>query len=113
VGRTISLEQALADDPDPLRAPPAWTNTALATVNGSVVLHAGQGRLDGSWHSQDSDECLVVLAGELIVEFDAGPQRAGPGEAILIDAGERHRTAVPVSCTLLSVEGAGMTRTDL
>ena len=113
MGRTISLGQALADDPDPLRAPPDWANTELATVNGSVVLHAGRGQLEGRWHSQDSDECLVVLEGELIVEFDDGPQRAGPGEAILIGAGERHRTAVPESCTLLSVEGVAMQRVDL
>jgi quercetin dioxygenase-like cupin family protein len=112
VGRTISLRQSLADDPDPLRAPPDWRNTELGTVNGSVVLHAGTGQLEGSWHSQDSDECLLVLEGELVVELEDGPQRAGPGEAILISAGERHRTAVPKSCTLLSVEGVAMNRVD-
>ena len=38
------------------------------------------------------------------------PLVAGPGEAILISAGERHRTAVPKDCLLLSVEGVGMKR---
>ena len=112
MGKKISLRDALASDPTPLRAPPAWTNTELGTVNGVSVLHAGSGRLDGGWHRQTSDEFLLVLEGELVVEFDADPLAAGPGEAILIAAGERHRTAVHKDCLLLSVEGVGMQRTD-
>ncbi|TMG63725.1 MAG: cupin domain-containing protein [Chloroflexi bacterium] len=112
VGRKISLRDALSSDPAPLRAPPAWTNSELGTVNGVSVLHAGSGKLDGRWHRQTSDEFLIVLEGELIVEFDAGPLAAGPGEAILIAAGERHRAAVHADCLLLSVEGVGMERTD-
>src|SRR5205807_933636 len=69
-------------------------------------------RLDGRWHRQTSDEFLLVLEGELVVEFDAGPLSAGPGEAILIAAGERHRAEVPADCLLLSVEGVAMERTD-
>jgi len=59
-----------------------------------------------------ADEFLLVLEGELRVEFEAGPLVAGPGEAILIGAGERHRAAVPERCLLLSVEAVGMRRTD-
>jgi len=81
-------------------------------VNGMTVLHAGSGRLDGGWHQQTSDEFLLVLEGELVVEFESGPLAARPGEGILIAAGERHRAAVPVGCLLLSVEGVGMKRTD-
>jgi mannose-6-phosphate isomerase-like protein (cupin superfamily) len=112
VGRKVDLRDALASDLTPLCAPPAWTNTEIGTVNGVSVLHAGSGRLDGSWHRQTSDEFLLVLEGELIVEFDAGPLAAGPGEGILIAAGERHRAAVPEGCVLLSVEGVEMQRTD-
>lgn len=112
VGRKIGLRDTLASDPAPLRAPPAWMNSELGAVNGVSVLHAGSGRLNGSWHRQTSDEFLLVLEGELIVEFDGGPLAAGPGEGILIAAGERHRTAVPEDCLLLSVEGVGMQRTD-
>jgi mannose-6-phosphate isomerase-like protein (cupin superfamily) len=112
MGRKISLRDALASDPAPLRAPPAWTNAELGVVNGVSVLHAGSGKLNGGWHRQTSDEFLLVLEGQLIVEFDAGPLAAGPGEAILIAAGERHRAAVPADCLLLSVEGVGMKRTD-
>jgi quercetin dioxygenase-like cupin family protein len=112
LGRKIRLERALESDPAPLRAPPDWINTELALVNGTTVLHAGSGRLDGSWHRQDSDEFLLVIRGELTVEFDQGRLSAGPGEAILVSAGERHRTAVPNDCLLLSVEAAGMKRLD-
>jgi quercetin dioxygenase-like cupin family protein len=112
MGRKINLRDALAADLAPLRAPPAWTNSELGVVNGASVLHAGSGRLNGSWHRQTSDEFLLVLLGELIVEFESGTLAAGPGEAILIAAGERHRTAVPEDCLLLSVEGVGMQRTD-
>jgi quercetin dioxygenase-like cupin family protein len=112
MGKKINLREALGSDPAPLRAPPAWTNTEVGTVNGVSVLHAGAGRLDGSWHRQTSDEFLLVVEGALTVEFDEGPLSAGPGEAILIAAGERHRAAVPRDCLLLSVEGVGMQRTD-
>ena len=112
MGRKIRLEQALESDPAPLRAPPDWVNAELAVVNGKTALHAGNGRLDGSWHRQDSDEFLLVLRGELTVEFDDGALSAGPGEAILIGAGERHRAAVPDGCLLLSVEAAGMKRLE-
>ena len=112
MGKKISLRDALASDQAPLRAPPAWMNSELGTVNGVSVLHAGSGRLDGGWHRQTSDEFLLVLEGELRVEFEAGPLVAGPGEAILIAAGERHRAAVPERCLLLSVEAVGMRRTD-
>jgi quercetin dioxygenase-like cupin family protein len=113
VGKKISLRDALASsNTTPLRAPPAWTNAEIGTVNGVSVLHAGSGRLDGSWHRQTSDEFLLVLEGALTVEFDAGPLSAGPGEAILIAAGERHRASVPDECVLLSVEGVGMKRLE-
>ena len=112
MGRKINLREALAADSAPLRAAPAWMNSELGTVNGMSVLHAGSGRLNGSWHRQTSDEFLLVLEGELTVEFDAGPLSAGPGEAIHIAAGERHRTAVAEGCLLLSVEAVGMKRLE-
>jgi quercetin dioxygenase-like cupin family protein len=112
MGRRIALRAALASDPAPLRAPPSWINAELGTVNGVTVLHAGAGRLDGRWHRQTSDEFLLVLEGTLVVEFDEGALTAGPGEAILIAADERHRAVVPDDCLLLSVEGAGMRRTE-
>ncbi|HUQ41847.1 MAG TPA: cupin domain-containing protein [Candidatus Limnocylindrales bacterium] len=112
MGRKVVLRESLESDPSPLRAPPSWINTAVGTVNGVSVLHAGTGRLDGRWHRQTSDEFLLVVEGTLVVEFDEGPLSAEPGEAIMIVAGERHRAVVPDGCLLLSVEGVGMQRTE-
>jgi quercetin dioxygenase-like cupin family protein len=112
VARKIVLRDALSSDPAPLRAPPSWINAEVGTVNAATVLHAGAGRLDGRWHRQTSDEFLLVLDGALVVEFDDGPLSAGPGEAIMIAAGERHRAVVPNDCLLLSVEGIGMQRSE-
>jgi mannose-6-phosphate isomerase-like protein (cupin superfamily) len=112
MGRKIRLRHALQTDRSPLRAPPDWTNAEVGTVNDRIVLHAGGGRLDGKWHRQDSDEFLLVVDGEISVEFDSGPLTAGPGEGIFIAAGERHRAVVPEGCLLLSVEGIGMKRLE-
>jgi quercetin dioxygenase-like cupin family protein len=112
MGTKIRLEQALESDPAPLRAPPGWTNSEVGTINGRVVLHAGGGQLDGKWHRQDSDEFLLGIRGALVVEFESGPLTAGPGEAILIAADERHRATVAEGCLLLSVEGVAMKRVD-
>ena len=112
MGTKVDLRAALASDPSPLRAPPSWLNSEIGIVNGVTVLHAGAGRLDGRWHRQTSDEFLLVIEGALTVEFDDGPLSAGPGEAILIAAGERHRAVVADDCLLLSVEGLGMKRTE-
>ncbi len=112
MGRKIALRTALSSDRAPLRAPPSWINAEVGTVNGATVLHAGTGRLDGRWHRQTSDEFLLVVEGTLVVEFDSGPLSAGPGEGIMIGAGERHRAVVPEGCLLLSVEGVGMERTE-
>jgi mannose-6-phosphate isomerase-like protein (cupin superfamily) len=112
MGEKISLRHYLDRDPAPLTAPPSWKNSEVAIVNGATVLHAGAGKLDGRWHRQDSDEFLLVIEGELTVEFDAGSLTASPGEAILIRSGERHRASVPRGCLLVSVEAVGMKRTE-
>jgi len=112
MGRKLELRKALAEDPRPLLAPPAWVNGELARIPGGGVVHAGGGRLEGGWHRQDGRECLVVVAGELVVEFEDGPRRASPGEAILIEPGERHRASAPDGCLLVSIEPAAMRRED-
>jgi hypothetical protein len=63
MGRKIHLRTALAEDPDPLTALPAWTNGVVARIPGEAVVHAGGGRLDGAWHAQDGTECLIVVEG--------------------------------------------------
>jgi hypothetical protein len=60
VGRTIGLRDALASDPAPLRAPPAWMNSELGTVNGLSVLHEGILIAAGERHrAAVLDDCLL------------------------------------------------------
>ena len=110
--RHFKLEEALRTSPNSLTAPPDWTNVEVATVNKTVILHAGGGRLEGEWHRQDSDEVLLVLQGELIVDFDDGQVSVGPGEGVRIKEQERHRTEVPENALLLSIEATDMQRLE-
>ncbi|MGF1472280.1 MAG: cupin domain-containing protein [Rubrobacteraceae bacterium] len=110
--RHFELEASLRESPNPLTAPPDWTHAEVATVNDAVVLHAGGGRLQGEWHRQDSDEVLVVLRGELRVDFDDEHISVGPGQGVFIRAHERHRTEVPEDALLLSVEATHMQRLE-
>ena len=110
--RHFKLEESLRTSPNRLTAPPDWTNVEVATVNETVILHAGGGRLEGEWHRQDSDEVLLVLQGELIVDFDDGQVSVGPGEGVLIKEQERHRTEVPENALLLSIEATDMQRLE-
>lgn len=111
-GRHFKLEESLRTSPNRLTAPPDWTNVEVATVNDEIILHAGGGSLEGDWHRQDSDEALVVLCGELRVDFDDGQVSVGPGEGVLIREGERHRTEVPEDALLLSIEATDMKRLE-
>lgn len=103
MGELHRLDELLAQVSEPT-APPDWRNARLGTLNGSVAAHAGGGVLQGSWHRQDSDECLVVVRGEVTVDFDDATVSAGPGACILISARERHRVTVPDGALLVAFE---------
>lgn len=109
MGKRLQVRAALEAVIDPT-APPDWRNAELASINGDVVIHAGAGTLEGAWHRQDSDECLLVLEGELTVDFDAGPQTALPGECILIEAFERHRVRAVAGAVVVAIESHNATR---
>lgn len=94
-------------------APPAWANVHLTTLNGGTVVHSGGGELSGGWHSQDSDEMLIVLSGACTVHTDDGPVRAGAGEVVCIAAGEAHRIETAVGTRLVAVEAVDAQRTSL
>ena len=94
-------------------APPSWVNAELTTMNSSIVLHSGGGELVGSWHSQDSDEVLVVLAGVLEVDTEEGPITVTAGSLIHIKEGEPHRVCTEPGTRLLAFESVGAKRTTL
>jgi mannose-6-phosphate isomerase-like protein (cupin superfamily) len=50
---------------------------------------------DEPFQRPDFDEVTVVLRGTMRVEHDGGPTDVGPGETILVGAGERIRYTNP------------------
>jgi quercetin dioxygenase-like cupin family protein/fucose permease len=105
------IEESLASK-EPT-APPSWTNAHLALVNENVVLHSGAGVLQGAWHSQDSDEILLVLSGRCTVETGEGALTAGAGQLIRISAHEPHRVSTAEETVLVAIEGSAALRTPL
>lgn len=79
--------------------------TTLAEASGvkiERILSQGQSSAPGFWYRQDQHEWVIVLQGAAILRFDDGPNpqlkatrpkemRLGPGDYLLIPAGERHR----------------------
>jgi|SRR5579864_3316071 len=48
--------------------------------------------LRGAHHHTDFEECIYVLAGHGLTSADSGEFALGPGDTILIPAGEKHVT---------------------
>ncbi|MFT4468515.1 cupin domain-containing protein [Arthrobacter sulfonylureivorans] len=94
-------------------APPSWTNAHLALLNEHIVLHSGEGILQGAWHSQDSDEILLVLSGRCTVETTEGALTAESGQLIHIAAHEPHRVSTTDHTVLVAIESAAALRTPL
>lgn len=94
-------------------APPSWVNARLGTLNESIVVHSGGGLLHGAWHSQDSDEMLLVLGGSCTVEHQNGSLTAGPGQLIRIEANEPHRVSTTAGTALVAIESSNATRSPL
>lgn len=86
-----------------------WYNQTLTSVNDSVVR---LGVLDGAfhWHKHDdTDECFVVLEGELIIELEGGPSATLPRHhSFTVPRGRVHRTRAPGRTVVLMMEAASV-----
>jgi mannose-6-phosphate isomerase-like protein (cupin superfamily) len=107
----LNVETSLAEKTP--TAPPSWVNAELCTINSSVILHSGGGELAGGWHSQDSDEILLVLSGACEVDTADGPIRVTPGSLIHIGDGEPHRVRTEPGTRLVAFESPTAKRTPL
>ncbi|HYK11689.1 MAG TPA: cupin domain-containing protein [Gemmatimonadales bacterium] len=59
------------------------------------------------WHLHPhSDECFLVLRGQLDIDIDAGTVHLGPGDLFTIPAGVRHRTRAHKRCVNVCFEHA-------
>jgi cupin 2 domain-containing protein len=99
--------------PDAL--PPEELVEALAGGEGVLVeriVSTGQSTPPGEWLAGERDEWVVLLAGEAELSFADGSRlRLGPGDYVLIPAGERHRvesTSAEPPCVWLAVHAPGL-----
>src|SRR5438270_13924736 len=88
-----------------------WYNQTLCRVNGSVVrLGVVQGEYH--WHKQDDeDEFFYVVSGRFLIDLDDRTVDLGPGQAVVVPKGVRHRPRAPERTVILMVEEAGIVPT--
>ena len=88
-----------------------WYNQTLCKVNESVVrLGVVQGEYH--WHKHDDeDEFFYVVSGRFLIDLEDRTIDLGPGQAVVIPKGVRHRPRAPERTVILMVEGAGIVPT--
>jgi len=96
--------------PDPMPADEAFEVLAGGPrLRVERILSAGQASPPGFWYDQAEDEWIALLQGSAALEWEDGRAlEMGPGDWILIPAGERHRVARTSSdppCVWLVVHG--------
>jgi mannose-6-phosphate isomerase-like protein (cupin superfamily) len=91
--------------------PGAWKPARVATVNDHDLKVA---ILEGEFewhHHEDTDECFVVLDGELVMHLRDGDRRMGAGELIVIPKGVEHKPCAAQPCRVLLLEKTGTLNT--
>ena len=78
------------------------------------IVSTGQASPPGEWYEQHRAEWVVLLQGEAELAFGDGSRlRLGPGDDLLIPAGERHRvewTRDDPPCIWLAIHAEGLAR---
>jgi ethanolamine utilization protein EutQ (cupin superfamily) len=74
---------------------------------GDDTLSVARMRTEGGWvepaQVAEFDELTYVVSGEVHVEHDGGVEQAGPGQAVLVRAGERVRFSTPVAAEYVAI----------
>jgi len=88
-----------------------WYNQTLCRVNESVVrLGVVQGEYH--WHKHDADdEFFYVVEGRFLIDLEDRTLDLGPGQAVVVPKGVRHRPRAPERTVILMVETAGIVPT--
>src|SRR6476660_284107 len=85
-----------------------WYNQTLCKVNDSVV-RLGVVKGEYHWHKHDDeDEFFYVVSGRFLIDLEDRTIDLGPGQAVVIPKGVRHRPRAPEKTIILMVEGAGI-----
>ncbi len=87
-----------------------------AGVSIERIVSTGQATPAGEWLEQERDEWVVLLEGEAELAYDDGSRmRLGPGDHVLIPAGQRHRvewTRSDPPCIWLAVHADDLRATE-
>ena len=88
-----------------------WYNQTLCKVNDSVV-RLGVVKGEYHWHRHDDeDEFFFVVSGRFLIDLEDRTIDLGPGQAVVVPKGVRHRPRAPEKTVILMVEGAGIVPT--
>jgi len=68
-------------------------------------------RMEGAYlfHQHQKDELYMVLEGEIVIEYAGGTSVAlGPGESLVVQAGEKHRSRAERTALVLMFKARDM-----
>ena len=88
-----------------------WQPRVVAQYNGNDIMVA---KLQGEfvWHKHDdTDDCFLVLAGNLTIQLRDRDVHLGPGELFVVPRGVEHRPVAPEEVHILLIEPTGTPNT--
>ena len=88
-----------------------WQPRVVAQYNGNDIMVA---KLQGEfvWHKHDdTDDCFLVLAGNLTIQLRDRDVHLGPGERFVVPLGVEHRPVAPEEVHILLIEPTGTPNT--
>jgi mannose-6-phosphate isomerase-like protein (cupin superfamily) len=88
-----------------------WQPRVVAQYNGNDIMVA---KLHGefTWHKHDdTDDCFLVLRGQLVIELRDRDVHLGPGELFVVPRGVEHRPVAREEVHILLIEPMGTPNT--
>lgn len=88
-----------------------WQPRVVAQYNGNDIMVA---KLQGEfvWHKHDeTDDCFLVLAGQLTIQLRDRDVHLGPGELFIVPRGVEHRPVAAGEVHILLIEPTGTPNT--
>ena len=88
-----------------------WQPRVVAQYNGNDLMVA---KVQGEfvWHKHDeTDDCFLVLAGNLTIQLRDRDVHLGPGELFVVPRGVEHRPVAAEEVHLLLIEPTGTPNT--
>ncbi len=88
-----------------------WQPRVVAQYNGNDLMVA---KLQGEfvWHKHDeTDDCFLVLSGQLTIQLRDRDVHLGPGELFIVPKGVEHRPVAEEEVHILLIEPTGTPNT--